>query len=150
MPIQDYKIVAGWNGTPVNVESISVPSVPAISTVLSNLDSGTHFFVHAIGRYANNRQYTSSATVYNGYPVKVWTLPVVSIDALAYFRATYGETSPQKRKVTINTTLDTSAFFEKNAFCEVPDPDVLSPKLRSGLWVYENVEIKFKIVSDTA
>jgi len=107
MPQDEYKIVAGWNGTTVNVESITVSGATGLDTVVPILDTGTHYIVRALGQYSVNYQFTAGGVTSNGYPVIRWSFPIISTLALEYLIANYAQGSSQGGKVTVNTRLHT-------------------------------------------
>lgn len=149
MPILEYAIVAGLNGTPVNIETISVAGATALSTVMKRLDSGTHFFVSSLGNYDASYQFTPSGIIQNGYAVQTWRFPVVSTLAYAYFIANYAQDSSQNGKCTVNTRLNTETYVERNAIVYAPYPNTLVPKIHDALWVYEDVDVSIRIIGET-
>lgn len=152
MPLYEYGIVAGWNGTPVNVETISVSGAVGLDTVLSTLDTGTHYFVRGLGTHEVPEIATPNANTQNGYEIEIWTFPIISTVALAYLRDTYGQNSPQAGKVTVNTRLKNGTYVEKNAILKVPYPNVQAEFLRTNLYVFRDsvATARLSIVSDTA
>ncbi len=152
MPQFEYKIVAGWNGTTANVEGITVASAVGLDTLMSLLDTDTHYLVRGVGTYTVPEIATPNARTQNGYAIETWTFPIISTLALAHLRDTYGQNSAQAGKVTVNTRLDTETYEEKNAILFVPYPNVPAVKEREGLYVFDNGQAtaRLAIVGDTA
>ena len=145
MPLYSYGIVAGWNGTTANVEGITVSSAVGLDTIMSILDTDTHYFVRGLGMNTVPTVPTPNANTPNGYEIETWTFPIISTLALAYLRDNYSG------KVTVNTRLGTETYVEKNAILHVPYPNVHAEKIRTGLYVFKDsvATARLAIVGDT-
>jgi hypothetical protein len=147
MPIEQYKIVAGWNNavTLGNVESIVPSPAPAkyLNDIveLNNYDANTSYSVHSTPSL-ENRLFVPNGGVASGYIRIDWIFALITDDALKYWRSNY------VGKMTIATKSDDvyDTMVNWNAILEKPQPTIEQRYFTCDVWVYENVVIPVYLV----
>lgn len=148
---QTYQIAAGWDNTAgfTNIEAVSVSGGAGLDTLISFLDTGTHYFVQALGNYVVPYAFTTAGTVsQNGFKRLRWRFSLMEDKALDSLLTTYAQESSNDGNVTVSTRLHTATYVSKNAKFFIKWPDK-PPLLRSGAYWYQDVETVLKLLEGT-
>jgi len=111
---QEYGIVSGWNGTPVNVEHIVPTGNPRPVTPY-----GAFYMVRGFDTYARgSRQFDiTGGSYFEGYERVEWVCNVADPLAWQYAKNNY------EGLVTVNTTTGVpDSYTEYNSICQITDP----------------------------
>ena len=146
MPIETYKIIAGWNnaGTLGNVESITPSPAPAKylnDLANGNYDANTSYMVHSTP-ISENRIMTPGGGIQNGYTRQDWIFALISDDALKYWRANYVGLFTIATK--LHDVYDT--YTNYNAILDKPFTSIENRFHECGVWWFTDVVVPVYLV----
>lgn len=108
MPINSYSLVAGYSGTPVNIESISVTGGEDLHPFYSLMQAATYFHVATDTPFT--RAYVKSVGgtwTQAGYPTFTWAIPIIGVTSYKYLMDTYAQANSTHRgRVTVGARSD--------------------------------------------
>lgn len=117
MALNSYSLIAGYSGTPVNIESIAVTGGEDLRPFYSRLQAATYFHVATETPYTKAYIKAASGTwSQSGYPSFVWKFPLIGVTSYKYLLETYAQDSSNRGRVTVGArSLEWDVYDDLNA-----------------------------------
>lgn len=144
MPINSYALIAGYSGTPVNIESISVSGGEDLRPFYSKLAAATYYMVATDTVYTKPYLKSAAGTwSQSGYATFTWKFPLIGVTSYKYLLATYAQDSSNRGKVTVGArSLEWDVYDDLN--CDMYLEPITEPVYcRGGIYYFRNALARF-------
>lgn len=143
MPIQQYKIAAGWDNEAgfENIETI-VPAGSSPRPVFYNAGTPTYYYVRGWDSLSRGQRRFDAVggSSFSGFSIVEWQIAVVDALGRQHMIDNY------EGQVTVATTVGKPDVYENwNAYLEVPDPSEVSSRDK----MLTEFLLRFRLVSST-
>ncbi len=144
MAINSYSLIAGYSGTPVNIESISVSGGEDIRPFYSKLAAATYYMVATDTPYTKPYLKSAAGTwSQSGYAAFTWRFPIIGVTSYKYLLATYAQDSSSRGKVTVGArSLEWDVYDDLNADMYL-EPVTEAVYCRGTAYFFRNVLARF-------
>lgn len=145
MAINSYSLIAGYSGTPVNIESIAVTGGEDLRPFYSLFTAATYYHVATDTPYTKIYVKAAAGTwTQSGYPTFVWKFPIIGVTSYKYLLETYAQDNATYRgKVTVGArSLEHDVYDDLNADMFL-EPVTEQPMKRGTAFYFRNVLARF-------
>ena len=146
MPINSYALIAGYSGTPVNVESIAVTGGEDLRPFYSKLTAATYYMVATDSPYTKPYLKAAAGTwTQSGYAAFTWKFPMMGVTSYKYLLSTYAQDNVTYRgKVTVGArSLEYDVYDDLNCDMYLDPVPADAVYCRNGVFYFQNITARF-------